>query len=249
MPAEGMAGLAKGLAVLEAFGAECPRLTISDASRATGLSRAAARRCLMTLVELGYLTFDEKFFAPTPRVLRLGAIYGETAHLPQMAQPHLVAVREELDESVSLAVIDNDESLFVARSEVSRIFKIGVRVGARLPLYASATGHMLLAGMSDEELDSYLGRTEFVARTQSTPVTPEAVRQRVQKARADGCAVTNEDLEAGLLSIAVPVKDMKRRTVATMSVSTSTSRIPVEDFQARFEPALRRRAEMLGRQL
>jgi IclR family pca regulon transcriptional regulator len=103
--------------------------------------------------------------------------------------------------------------------------------------------------MSDEELDSYLERTELVARTPRAPVTADEVKQRVQEARAAGCAVTNEDLEAGLLSIAVPVKDTTGRTVATMSVSTSTSRVAVDDFRARFEPALRRRAEMLGRQL
>jgi IclR family transcriptional regulator, pca regulon regulatory protein len=249
MPAEGMAGLAKGLAVLEAFSHEVPKLTISDAARATGLSRAAARRCLMTLVELGYLAFDEKFFTPTPRVLRLGALYGETAHLPQLAQPHLVAVREAMDESVSLAVMDHDESLFVARSEVSRIFKIGVRVGARLPLYASATGHMLLAGLSAHELDAYLKRADLVARTPNTPATPEAVRQRVDAARAGGLAITNEDLEAGLLSIAVPVKDATGRTVATMSVSTSTARTSPDDLEARFAPALKHHAELLGRQL
>jgi IclR family pca regulon transcriptional regulator len=144
---EGMAGLAKGLAVLEAFGSAHAKLTISDAAKMTDLSRATARRCLLTLVDLGYLAFDGKFFTPTPRTLRLGNAYVESTPLPQLAQPHLAAVREVVHESVSLAVYFGGESLFVARSEVTRIVNTGVRVGASLPAYASATGHVLLAGL------------------------------------------------------------------------------------------------------
>ncbi|HEY3463536.1 MAG TPA: IclR family transcriptional regulator C-terminal domain-containing protein [Amycolatopsis sp.] len=249
MTAEVMAGLAKGLAVLEAFGASSPRLTISDAARATGLSRAAARRCLMTLTDLGYVTFDGKFFAPTPRVLRLGATYGESVQLPQLARPHLTAVRDAVDESASLAVLSAGESLFIARSEGTRIVNTGVRVGARVPLYASATGRVLLAGLPDDELTEYLDSGDFPARTPKTPVTADAVKRRVEHARAEGVAISEEELELGLISIAVPVTDPAGRVVAAMSVSASAARVSVDELRTRFGPIMQRQASLLGRQL
>lgn len=244
-----MAGLAKGLAVLEAFGPETPRLTISDAARATGLSRAAARRCLMTLVEAGYLAFDEKFFTPTPRVVRLGAVYAEAVPLPQLAGPHLLALREALDESVSLAVMEGDESLFVARSEVSRVFSAGVRVGARLPLYASATGYVLLAGLDENALDAYLERVEMVACTPRTIVDPGRLRERIAQVREEGVAVSDEELEVGLFALAVPVRDSRGDMVASISVSAAAARLDVADFRDRCARVMRQHADQLGRQL
>jgi IclR family pca regulon transcriptional regulator len=247
--AEGMAGLAKGLAVLEAFGAARTRLTISDAAKMTELSRATARRCLLTLVELGYLTFDGKYFSPTPRMLRLANAYVETTALPQLAQPHLAAVREITRESVSLAVYSGGESLFVARSEVTRIVNTGVRVGASLPAYASATGHVLLGGLAERELDEYLGRGPWPARTPRTPVTGPEIRKRVERARLEGYAATDEELELGLRSIAVPVTDSRRQVAAAMSVSAFAARVSAEEMVAAFLPPLREHAALLGRMI
>ncbi|MFI6344098.1 IclR family transcriptional regulator C-terminal domain-containing protein [Streptomyces sp. NPDC050560] len=249
MAVEGMAGLAKGLAVLEAFGEGAPRLAISDASRATGLSRATARRCLNTLAELGYVTFDGKFFAPTPRVLRIGATYTESAALPQLAQPHLAAIRDATDESASIAVRHDDESLFVARSEGTRLIDNGIRVGARLPLYASATGQILLGALDAAELADYLAAAPFPARTPGTPTTAAAVEDRVLAVLAAGMAINSEELEIGLLSIAVPVKDPAGHLVAAISVSASSSRITVDELRDRVAPVMQRHAAALGRQL
>ncbi|MGV9350178.1 IclR family transcriptional regulator domain-containing protein [Streptomyces spiralis] len=249
MAVEGMAGLAKGLAVLEAFGAGAPRLTISDASRATGLSRATARRCLTTLAELGYVTFDGKFFAPTPRVLRIGATYGESAALPQLAQPHLAAIRDAIDESASMAVRYENESLFIARSEGTRLIDTGIRVGARLPLYASSTGQVLLGALDATELADYLAAAPFPARTPATPTTATAVEDRVRAARAAGMAINCEELEIGLLSIAVPVHDPAGQLVAAISVSASSSRVTVDELRDRFAPVMQQHAAALGRQL
>jgi IclR family transcriptional regulator, pca regulon regulatory protein len=247
--AEGMAGLAKGLAVLEAFGTEHSKLTISDAANMTDLSRATARRCLLTLVDLGYLAFDGKFFMPTPRTLRLGNAYVESTPLPQLAQPHLAAVREIVHESVSLAVYFGGESLFVARSEVRRIVNTGVRVGAALPAYASATGQVLLAGLTDTELDEYLANAQLRVRTPKTPVTRADILERVNGARRDGYAITDEELEIGLRSIAVPVMDSRRRIAAAMSVSASAARVPLAEMLASFLPPLREHAGLLGRMI
>lgn len=248
MPAaEGMAGLAKGLAVLEAFGRSTPKLTISEAARATELNRAVARRCLLTLVELGYLTHDGKYFSPTPRMLRLGDSYVEATPLPELAQPHLAAVRERLEESASLAVWQDDESLFVARSEVKRILNTGVRVGATLPAYASATGHVLLAGLSDDDIQSYLDRCEPRARTPKTPTSRAAILARIERARAEGVAITDEELELGLRSIAVPVQNSRGHTVAAMSVSAAATRVSADRLRDEFLPILRQQADQLGR--
>ncbi|MEU8733647.1 IclR family transcriptional regulator C-terminal domain-containing protein [Streptomyces tendae] len=249
MSVEGMAGLAKGLAVLEAFGVGTPRLTISDASRATGLSRATARRCLNTLTELGYVTFDGKFFAPTPRVLRIGATYGESAALPQLAQPHLAAIRDTIDESASMAVRYEDESLFIARSEGTRLIDTGIRVGARLPLYASSTGQVLLGALDATELADYLAAAPFPARTPATPTTATAVAERVRTAHSAGMAINCEELEIGLLSIAVPVHDPAGQMVAAISVSASSSRVTVDELRDRFAPVMQQHAAALGRQL
>lgn len=247
--AEGMAGLAKGLAILEGFGEATPKLTISEAARRTGLNRAVARRCLLTLVELGYLSHDGKYFQPTPRLLRLGDAYVESTALPQLANPHLAAVREQVHESVSLAVLQNDESLFIARSEVKRIINTGVRIGASVPAYASATGHVLLAALSAEELTAYLERCAPRARTPKTPVTPEEIRRRVDLARTDRAALTDEELEFGLRSLAVPVLDSRGRTVAAMSVSATADRISMDQLRQEFLPVLREQSEQLGRKL
>lgn len=250
MPAtEGMAGLAKGLAILEAFSRDTPKLTISDAARLTDLNRAVARRCILTLVDLGYLTHDGKFFSPTPRMLRLGDTYVESAALPQLAQPHLAAVREQVGESVSLAVFQDDRSLFIARSEIRRIVNTGVRVGATLPAYTSATGHVLLADLPEDEFEAYLGRCDPQARTPSTPTRREDIRRRVEQARAERVAITDEELELGLRSMAVPVRDSRGRTVAAMSVSATASRISIEQLRTEFLPVLREHAGQLGRTL
>src|SRR3984957_2176989 len=131
---EGMGGLAKGLAIIEAFSPRRNRLTVSEAAEASHTSRASARRCLLTLTELGYLEFDGKYFRPQPRLLALSAAYSGTRSLPQIAQPFLQAARDELQESISLAVLDRDAALFVARPEAERLVTTGLSIGTRIDL-------------------------------------------------------------------------------------------------------------------
>lgn len=248
-PAEGMAGLGKGLAILEAFGQHRRHLSITDAASAAGLSRATARRCLLTLVTLGYLTHDGKHFHPTPRMLRLGSAYTDTATLPQLAQPHLTAVRDQLGESVSLAVLQDDESLFVARAEAERIVMTGVRVGARLPAYVSATGQVLLAGLTEEALTDYLRRCHPQARTANTPIELAEIRRRIEQARVDGVAFTDEELELGMRSMAVAVRDSRGNLRAAMSVSTAAARLSMAELRQNSLPVLQERAQQFGQTL
>ncbi|MGU3585424.1 IclR family transcriptional regulator C-terminal domain-containing protein [Rhodococcus sp. C26F] len=246
---EGMAGLAKGLAVIEAFDIRHPQLTVTDAAQRTNTSRAAARRCLLTLVELGYLTHDNGNFRPTPRMLRLSGAYLDTAPLPQLAQPQLTEARDALDESVSLAVLEDGWALFVARAEATRIVSTGVRVGAKLPAHNSATGRVLLAGLTDTQLDDYLRQCNLQTRTPQTLTDIDAVRERILAARESGMAYTDEEIELGMLSIAVPVRNARGETVAAMSVSASTARTTLHDLQEAAVPVLNEYAERLGRLL
>lgn len=246
---EGMAGLAKGLAILEVFGPGREQLTVSDAARSTGMWPATARRCLLTLEHLGYLSFDGKFYRPTPRMVRLGASYLETASLPALAQPHAVAARDQLGESVSVGVLDGDDVVFVARAEVQRLVTAAVRLGTQLPAHASASGRVLLADLPDEELAERLERVAPSATTPHTVVDVAGLRERVQRAREDGYATTDEELELGIRTLAVPVRDSTGHVPAALAVSTLTARVSRTELLENFLPVLITHAERLGRQL
>ncbi len=244
---EGMGGLAKGLAILEAFSPRRTRLTISEAAESSGTSRASARRCLLTLAELGYLEFDGKFFRPQPRLLALSAGYSGTRALPQMAQPYLVSARDKLSESISLAVLEGDHGLFVARAEAERLVTTGIQIGTRMDLYCSATGRVLLAGWPDERVADYLDRTELKARTKHSLVRKAALREAVRQTRAAGYGTTDQELEIGLRSVAVPVFDANGVIVAAMSASASSVRVTVAQMVKGFVPVLRKSADELSR--
>ena len=181
--AEAMGGLAKGLRIIESFDETHPTLTVSTAAKAAGITPAAARRCLLTMHELGYLSYDGKFFGPTPRMARLVRSYSATAPLSVLAQPYLQAVRDELGESASLAVLDGDQVTFVARVESERIVTMNVRLGGHLPSYASSTGRVLLAALPDEEIDRELSGRVPERTTPRTLTSIPEIRARILAAR------------------------------------------------------------------
>lgn len=251
MPArqEAMAGLAKGLAIIEAFDANHPRLTLAEAARLTGLTRATARRCLLTLVELGYLSHDGKFFQPAPRLVHLGYAYLGADPLPQTAQPILANIRDRAGESVSLAILDGDDVLFVARSTVSRIVSTGVSLGARMPAHCLATGRVLLAAMPAAALEAYFARARFERRTAKTLIERASILAAIDRAGAEGYSLNDEELEIGFRSMAVPVRGAGGATVAAMSISTLSARRSPQTMIDEFLPLLRQGAVMLGRAL
>jgi IclR family pca regulon transcriptional regulator len=246
---EGMAGLAKGLAIIEAFSATTTRMTVSDAAHLTDLSRPAARRCLLTLVDLGYLTHDGKFFTPLPRMLRLGGAYLSTSSLPQIAQPLLASARDTLHESISLAVLDEGYSVFIARAEAVRIVSTGVKIGGRLPAYCSATGRVLLSGLPEETVRAHLESVPMKRLTDRTLANLTAVLKAVRRAAEDGYAISNEELEIGMSAMAVPVKNRSGEIEAAISVSVFAGRISVATLEEKFLPVLRASAERLQRSL
>lgn len=240
---EGMGGLAKGLAIIESFSATRPRLSVSEAAAATGATPAAARRCLRTLEELGYVSYDGKYFRPTPRMMRLPGAYAEVDPLPVLAQPRLAALRDAFDESASLALLDGDQAFFVARAESSHMATTGMRVGSRIPAPAAAAGRVLLAALPDDEVERIL------AGLRAPQTGREALRARIREARELGYSYADEELEIGVRAVAVPVVDVTGRTQAAITVSALAARFPMDEMRSRFVPVAQAEAARLGAML
>lgn len=246
---EAMAGLAKGLAILEGFDKSRPKMTISQAAEFAKLSPASARRCLLTLLDAGYLSHDGKYFRPTPRMVRMSAAYLSTSPLGSHAQPFLDGARDVLDESVSLAVWDADQCLFVARAGASQIVSTDIAVGVRLPAHASATGRALLSAMKDDDVRAFFELHPAAKRTRFTVTNVDELVQVIKRTRELGYAVSSEELELGMHSLAVPVEDSRGVCVGAISVSAFTGRITLEDLVGKSQPVLRQASEELGKTL
>jgi IclR family transcriptional regulator, pca regulon regulatory protein len=244
-----MTSLARGLYVIRAFSGVDRRLTIADVSRATGLTRAVVRRCLYTLRELGYAATDGRTFSLQPRILNLGYAYLSTAPLPIAAQPVLEELSEQLGEATSVAVLDDGAVVYVARAATRRIVAVTLGVGTRLPAYCTALGRVLLAGMPPELAAQELARLELVAHTRFTVTSRRRLEEILADVRAEGFAVNDQELEIGLRSIAVPVRNVVGATVAAMNVSTQASRVTRRELLEKGLPLLRAAAERLGSQL
>jgi IclR family pca regulon transcriptional regulator len=230
--------LARGLSVITAFDADHPSMTLSEIAGRTGLTRATARRFLHTLVELGYVRFDGKWFSLTPQVLRLGTAYLSGLGLPQIAQPHLEQLSARLGESTSAAVLDGDEIVYVARVATRRIMTVSISVGTRFPAYAASMGRVLLAGLDDAALDAYLARVELVPLTNRTVRTTDALRAELDKVRQQGWALVDQELEIGLRSLAAPIRDARGKVVAAVNISTNASAVASEPVPDTYRDAL-----------
>ncbi|MEU8359170.1 IclR family transcriptional regulator C-terminal domain-containing protein [Nonomuraea sp. NPDC048882] len=230
--------LARGLAVIRAFSAAEPELTLSQVARATGLSRAAARRFLLTLTDLGYVRSDGRLFALTPRVLELGYAYLSSLSLPEVADPHLERLAAEVGESASVAVLDGEDVVYVARVATARIMRVTISIGTRFPAYCTSMGRVLLAALPPEALDTYLGRAELRRLTSHTIVLPAALRTELDEVRGRGWAMVDQELEEGLRSIAAPIRDRAGRTVAAVNVSTHATRTSLQAARRDLLPPL-----------
>lgn len=229
-----MAGLGKGLAVIECFDDRHQRLTIAEVAAMTRLSRAAARRCLLTLTRLGYVGYDGKFFRLTPRILRLGYAYLAATELPHVLQPVLERLSEQVLESCSASVLDGDEIIYIARSAKKRIMAVDLAVGSRLPAFCTSMGRVLLAALAPEEAARRIAGRERRRATPFTKVDGPAILDAIAACRTQGYAVIDQELEVGLVSIAVPVIDSAGATVAAINISAQSARIPAADMAAHF---------------
>lgn len=216
--------LERGLSVIRAFDAEHASLTLSDVARSTGLTRAAARRFLHTLVDLGYVSTDGRLFALRPKVLELGYAYLSGLELPEIALPHMEKLVATVHESSSVSVLDGDEVVYVARVPTKRIMTVSITVGTRFPAYATAMGRVLLAGQSGEWLDGYLASVRLLPLTRNTIVDVEVLREELRVIRERGWSLVDQELEEGLRSIAVPVRRPDGVVVAAVNVSAHVGR-------------------------
>lgn len=238
--------LARGLRVIEAFEGHTGGRSVADVARLTGLSRAAVRRSLKTLQVLGYAESSGPIYRLTTRVLRLGFSYLSSASLPTLAQPLLERITEAVHESSSLSVLEGDEIVYIARSASKRIMAVGLSVGSRLPAFCTSMGRVLLAAMSEEQFGAYLKSAQVRALTPKTITDKRLLREIVARIRTEGFAVTDEELELGLRSIAVPVRARNGRVVAAMNVGVHAARVPAAEMIHRFLPLLQEKARALG---
>jgi IclR family pca regulon transcriptional regulator len=235
---EHVQSLARGLAVIRAFSASSPRLTLSDVARATGLTRAAARRFLLTLADLGYVRSDGRLFSLTPRVLELGYAYLSSLSLPEVAAPHLERLAAEVHESASVAVLDGEDVVYVARVATARIMRVSISIGTRFPAYCTSMGRVLLAALPPADLDAYLDRAGLRRLTSRTITTPDRLREELGQVREQGWAMVDQELEEGLRSIAAPIRDRGGAVVAAANVSTHASRTTLQQARRTLLPAL-----------
>jgi IclR family transcriptional regulator, pca regulon regulatory protein len=245
-----MTSLARGLSVMQAFTRTAPRMTPSQISTQTRLSRASVRRCLHTLKELGFVDVEEtNQFSLSQRVLTLSHAYTSSSALPRAAQPILEKLSGVLHESCSVATLVDDELLYVARAHVSRIMTVDLAIGSRLPAYCTSMGRVLLAHLPPKQLQQYFERVELVRHTSRTIVSMTKLRKVLEKVRRKGFAIVDQELEDGLRSVAVPVRGAGDEVVAAMNIGTQAQRMPVEEVENRILPHLRKAAKSLRQAL
>jgi IclR family pca regulon transcriptional regulator len=232
--------LERGLAVIRAFDAEHPKLSLSEVAASTGLSRAAARRFLHTLVSLGYMRMDGGQFSLRPKILELGYAYLSSLSLPEVAMPHLEQLVEQVRESSSVSQLDGDDVVYIARVPTRRIMTVAISVGTRFPAYATSMGRVLLADRPDDWLDGYLASVTLVPLTSHTIASPRALRAELAAIRERGWALVDQELEEGLRSVAAPIRDGDGRVIAAVNVSTHAGRRSIaEIMEDLLEPLLR----------
>jgi IclR family pca regulon transcriptional regulator len=239
-------GLIRGLSVIECFDAEHARMSITEVAQRAGLERATARRCLLTLVHLGYATYDGKFFQLTPRVLNLGHSYLAATPLPRLIQPFLEELSRATSESTSAAVLDGTEILYVARASTRRVMSISLAPGARLPAYCTSMGRTLLAALPPDEAQAILDRSDLVAYTERTKADMASITTELAVIAAQGFAVIDQELELGLCSIAVPLRNANGTVVAAINIGAQTARAPTSRMIAHFLPLMRKLQSEVG---
>lgn len=229
---------ARGLAVIRSFSNEAPSQTMTEVAQRTGLTRAGARRILHTLHALGYVEIDGRQFRLTAKVLDLGFAYLSSLPLWSLAEPLMEALVHEVQESCSIAVLNDKEIVYVLRVPTEKIMSINLGVGSRLPAYCSSMGRVLLAALDDEELERQLATTQFIARTPHTLTDPARLREEILRVRRQGWALNNQELEQDLISLAAPIATHKGRVIAAINIGMHSSRMSPAQVQEEILPKL-----------
>jgi IclR family pca regulon transcriptional regulator len=240
-----MAALEKGLAVIECFDAGHDRLTIAEVARATDLSRAAARRCLLTLTRIGYAEFDGKFFRLTPRVLRLGYAWLSSTALPKLVQPFLERLSEETHESSSASLLDGHDIVYIARSAQRRIMSVGLSTGSRLPAFCTSMGRVLLAALDPEEARARILAGKPAALTPHTVTEIGKLMAILAEVRTQGHAIVDQELELGLVSLAMPLVNGRGQVAAAFNLSVQSQRVAGDEIETNLLPRMRAMQKLL----
>jgi IclR family pca regulon transcriptional regulator len=252
--AEFVRALARGLAVIEAFGQQHSGLTLTEVAKRTGVSRATARRLLLTLTALGYAAQVGRQFTLRPKVLSLGLAYIASFSLPSLARPFMEELVEQVHESCSVSVLDGIDIVYVARVPSKRIMSIDIGVGTRLPATITSMGRVLLAALPDDALQAVLAAARNQSRPSYLPTNhaltdPEALAAAIRQCRQQGFAFVDQELEEGLRSIAVPIRDRNGLVVAAMNLGMHAALVSWERVLDEILPALRTAADGVSRAL
>ncbi len=240
---------ARGLAVIRSFSADAPTQTMAEVAEATGLTRAGARRILHTLQALGYVEVDGRQFRLTAKVLDLGFAYLSSLPLWNLAEPFMEDFVQDVQESSSAAVLEGTEIVYVLRVPTHKIMTITLGVGSRLPAYCTSMGRVLLASLPEDELHARLKRSNLVAHTSRTVTDIDTLMARIATVREQGFAVVDEELESGLVSLAVPIRGRHGSVLAAINVSGHTSRATADSMREQFLPKLTATAQEISRRL
>lgn len=225
-----MGGMAKGLLAIETFSVQRPRQSIAEVAAASGLDRATARRCLLTLAHMGYADYDGKYFTLTPRILRLGTACLATMPLPQIVQPLLDQLSDAMGESSSVSILDGPEIVYVARAAQQKLMSIALMPGSRLPAFCTSMGRVMLAALPVDQATSSVEASDLVARTRFTRTAPDDVLTELDRVRTQGYALIDQEVELGLRSIAIPVFNARGAVVAALNIGAPATQERVEDL-------------------
>lgn len=240
---------ARGLMVIRSFSAAASQQSLSDVASATGLSRAAARRFLHTLVDLGYAVNADGQFSLTPRVLELGTSYLSALELPSIAQPRLEHLSNQIRESCSLSVLDGTDIIYISRVAVRRIMTVNITIGTRFPAYATSMGRVLLAALDPPALAAHLAAVSPTAFTAHTLHSVPELTAEIDAVRTQGWALVDQELEPGLRSLAAPIVDAHRTPIAAINISTQSASHSVAELKRSFLPPLLETAEDISADL
>jgi IclR family transcriptional regulator, pca regulon regulatory protein len=240
---------ARGLSVIRSFSAAAPSQTLTEVAERTGLTRAGARRILLTLSHLGYVQSQGRQFRLTPKILDLGFAYLSSLPLWNLAEPVMQALVAEVRESCSAAVLDGDDIVYVLRVPTQKIMSINLGIGSRLPAYCTSMGRVLLAGLPADECRRRLAAAPRRALTARTLTDPGELQRAVDAAREQGWCLVDQELEEGLVSLAAPIVDRNGRTIAALNISGQANRTPPALVRERFLPLLHDAAQQISQLL
>jgi len=240
---------ARGLSVIRSFAADAPTQTLTEVAARTGLDRAGARRILLTLQSLGYVAQDGRNFRLTARILDLGYAYLSTTPLWNLAEPVMEDLVNQVHESCSISVLEGTEIVYILRVPTSQIMAINLAIGSRLPAWCSSMGRVLLSGLPDDALSGVLAASTITSHTRHTEISPAKLAKAIAQVRSDGHALVNQELEDGLCSIAVPLKDRAGNVIAAMNLSANANRVSAAQMTRKFLPPLKAAAARINQAL